>query len=102
MVQLATSNTTSDSEVMSPTKEIRMVVQATPENETGLVGEIIEPHENNVQNNVESTDLKTASLEASENMPTTDAELNESAPAQELKDSKAVTTIVVTAETKEN
>lgn len=66
------------------------------------MGEIIEPHENNVQNNVESTDLKTASLEASENMPTTDAELNESAPAQELKDSKAVTTIVVTAETKEN
>merc|ERR1719400_2917906 len=102
MVQLATSNTTSDSEVMSPTKEIRMVVQATPENDTALVGQIVEPHENNVQNNVESTDLKTTSLEASENMPTTDAELNESAPAQELKDSKTVTSIVVTAETKEN
>ena len=102
MVQLATSNTTSDSEVMSPTKEIRMVVQATPENDTALVGQIVEPHENNVQNNVESTELKTTSLEASENMPTTDAELNESAPAQELKDSKTVTSIVVTAETKEN
>ena len=102
MVQLATSNTTSESELASPTKEIRMVVQATTENDTGLVGEIIEPHANNVQNNVEPSDLKGASLAASENMPTTEAELNEGASAQELKDSKTVTSIVVTTETKEN
>ena len=102
MVQLATSNTTSDSEVMSPTKEIRMVVQATTENDTGLVGQIIEPHDNHVQNNIESADLKDANLAASENMPTTEAELNEAAPAQELKDNKTATSIVINAETKEN
>ena len=101
-LQLATSNATSESEVISPTKEIRMVVQATTENDTGLVGEIIEPHDNDVQNNVDAADLKSANLAATENITTPDAELNEAASEQELKDSKTVNSIVVTAETKEN
>ena len=102
MVQLATSNATSESEVISPTKEIRMVVQATTENDTGLAGEIIEPHDNDVQNNVDAADLKSANLAATENITTADAELNDAASEQELKDSKTVNSIVVTAETKEN
>lgn len=102
MVQLATSNTANDTDATSPTKEIRMVVQTPSENNTGLVGEIMEPH-NNVQNNTESVDVKGANLVASENMPTTDEELNEATSGQELKESKNVpNSIVITTESKEH
>ena len=99
MVQLATSNTTNDNEATSPTKEIKMVVQAASEKERGLVGEIMETQKN-VQNNTESVDVKVTNLLATENMPPTDEELNEEKSGQELK--AANNSIVVTAENKEN
>merc|ERR1712110_1300364 len=102
MVQLATSNTATDNDVGATTKEIQMVVQTPPnkENETDIVNETMAP-QNDVQNNTESIGVKN-NLVASENMPTTDEELNEATSGQALKDDKASQNIAVTVVTKEN
>ena len=102
MVQLATSNTASDNDVGATTKEIQMVVQTPPnkETETDIVNETMAP-QSDVQNNTESIGVKN-NLVASENMPTTDEELNEATSGQALKDDKASQNIAVTVVTKEN
>ena len=100
MIQLATSNT-AVSDNSSPTKEINMVVQTTPGNDSTLVAEMME-QPNEVHNNTESVDVKVSSLLASENMPITDEELNEATARQESKSNKTANTTPVTIDTKGN